>query len=204
MLTEQASAMMSRPSHPGAQIGQFRSAQGAPWANQSGVPNDGAVRELSPSVDHAVLSTVDGKHRQPLGGHAVGRKPGSVADGRSPADALGDRDVPDRGVTGCPTGSLQELRRISSGMIRGMREQRAWPMRYQVTITSGLGQIRKLDVLTWLGPEKAIAMAAQADGHGYGSPDGIYDIDVRELGPAERDERGVAVTEGYLSDRMEF
>ena len=29
-----------------------------------------------------------------------------------------------------------------------MREQRAWPVRYQVTIKSGLGQIRKLQVLT--------------------------------------------------------
>jgi hypothetical protein len=85
-----------------------------------------------------------------------------------------------------------------------MREQRAWPVRYQVTIRSSLGQVRKLRVLTWLGPEKAIAIAAHADGHGYGSPDGIYDIDVEELGPAERDERGVAVSEGYLSDRMEF
>jgi len=85
-----------------------------------------------------------------------------------------------------------------------MREQRVWPVRYQVTIRSGLGQIRKQQVVTWLGPEKAIAMAAHADGHGYGSPDGIYDIDVEELGPAERDERGVAVTRGYLSDRMEF
>ena len=66
-----------------------------------------------------------------------------------------------------------------------MGEQRAWPVRYQVTIRSSLGQIRKLRVLTWLGPEKAIAIAAHADGHGYGSPDGILDIDVEELGPAD-------------------
>jgi len=85
-----------------------------------------------------------------------------------------------------------------------MRDQHAWPVRYQVTIKSGLGQIRKLRVLTWLGPEKAIAIAAHADGHGYGSPEGIYDIDVEELGPAERGERGEVVTKGYLSDRMEF
>lgn len=77
-------------------------------------------------------------------------------------------------------------------------------MRYEVTIRSGLGQIRKLRVLTWLGPEKAIAIAVHADGHGYGSPDGIYDIDAQKLGPAERDERGVAISKGYLSDRMEF
>lgn len=77
-------------------------------------------------------------------------------------------------------------------------------MRYQVTIRSGLGQIRKLQVLTWLGPEKAIVIAAHADGRGYGSPEGIYDIDVNELGPAERGERGEVVTSGYHCDRMEF
>ena len=77
-------------------------------------------------------------------------------------------------------------------------------MRYRVTIRSGLGQTRQHHVLTWLGPEKALAMAAHADGHGYGTPDGIYDIGVEELGPAARDERGAVVSKGYLSDRMEF
>jgi hypothetical protein len=32
----------------------------------------------------------------------------------------------------------------------------------------------------WLGPEKAIAIAAHATGHSYGSPEGIYDIGVEE------------------------
>lgn len=77
-------------------------------------------------------------------------------------------------------------------------------MRYQVTMRSSAGQIRKLHVLTWLGPEQAVAMAACADGHGYGTAEGIYDIDVEELGPAARDERGLIVREGHLSDRMEF
>jgi hypothetical protein len=54
-------------------------------------------------------------------------------------------------------------------------------MRYLVTIRSGVSQTRKLYVLTWLGPEKALAMAAHADGHGYGTSDGIYDIEVEEL-----------------------
>jgi hypothetical protein len=39
--------------------------------------------------------------------------------------------------------------------------------------TVGVGQTRKLYVLTWLGPDKALAMAAHADGHGYGTSDGI-------------------------------
>ena len=77
-------------------------------------------------------------------------------------------------------------------------------MRYQVTIRSSVGQTRKLHVLTWLGPEKAVAMAAHADGHGFGTADGIYDIEVEELGPAARDDRGLMVTDGHLSDRMEF
>jgi hypothetical protein len=77
-------------------------------------------------------------------------------------------------------------------------------MRYTVTITSSLGQTRKLQVLTWLGPEKALAMAAHADGHGFGTPDGIYDIEALELGPAKRDDRGFVVSEGHLCDRMEF
>lgn len=56
-------------------------------------------------------------------------------------------------------------------------------MRCQVTMRSSVGQTRKLHVLTWLGPEKAAAMAAYADGHGYGTADGIYDIEVEELDP---------------------
>jgi hypothetical protein len=76
-------------------------------------------------------------------------------------------------------------------------------MRYRATIRSGLGQTRKLQVLTWLGPEKALAMAAHADGHGYGTPDAIYDIDVEELGPAARDEPGIVIGED-LFDWMEF
>jgi hypothetical protein len=87
---------------------------------------------------------------------------------------------------------------------RDMREKRSWPVRYLVTIRSGRGQTRKVYVLTWLGPEKALAMAAHADGHGYGTSDGIYDVEVEELGPAEHDDRGLVVLEGHLSDRMEF
>jgi hypothetical protein len=58
--------------------------------------------------------------------------------------------------------------------------------------------------MTWLGPEKALAMAAHADGHGFGTSDGIYDIEVEELGSARSDARGRVVAEGHLHDRMEF
>jgi len=47
-------------------------------------------------------------------------------------------------------------------------------------------------------------MAAHADGRGYGSSDGIYDILVHELGPASRDQKGLVALEGDLHDRMEF
>jgi hypothetical protein len=87
---------------------------------------------------------------------------------------------------------------------RDMREKRSWPVRYLVTIRSSLGQPRELFVLTWLGPEKALAMAAHADGHGFGTSGGIYDIKVEELGPAECDDRGLVRLEGHLSGRMEF
>lgn len=85
-----------------------------------------------------------------------------------------------------------------------MEGQQTWPVCYLVTIRSSLGQIRKLHVLTWLGPEKAIAMATHADGHGYGTSDGIYHIAVEQLGPAERDEHGHVVIGTDLFDRLEF
>lgn len=87
---------------------------------------------------------------------------------------------------------------------RDMREKRSWPVRYLVTIRSSLGQTRELYVLTWLGPEKALAMAAHADGHGFGTSDGIYDVEVEEFGPAGCDDRGLVLLEGHLFDRMEF
>ena len=47
-------------------------------------------------------------------------------------------------------------------------------------------------------------MAAHTDGNGFGTSDGIYDVEVEELGPAERDHRGLVLLEGHLSGRMEF
>lgn len=87
---------------------------------------------------------------------------------------------------------------------RDMREKRSWPVRCRVTIRSSLGQTRRLYVLTWLGPEKAVAMAAHTDGNGFGTSDGIYDVEVEELGPAELAHRGLVLLEGHLSGRMEF
>lgn len=47
-------------------------------------------------------------------------------------------------------------------------------------------------------------MAAHADGRGYGTSDGIYDVAVQELGPASRNEGGIVAVRGDLHDRMEF
>jgi hypothetical protein len=48
-------------------------------------------------------------------------------------------------------------------------------------------------VVTWLGPEKALAIATHADGLGVGTPDGIYDVEAEELGPGERNDHGLVV-----------
>jgi hypothetical protein len=73
-----------------------------------------------------------------------------------------------------------------------------------VTIQPVQGEPRDFFVVTWLGPEKAVVMATHADGRGYGTSDGIYDVAVNELGPADRDERGIVAIGGDLHDRMEF
>jgi hypothetical protein len=47
-------------------------------------------------------------------------------------------------------------------------------------------------------------MAAYADGRGYGSSDGIYDVLAHEMGPAGGDQNGMVALDGGLHDRMEF
>ncbi len=87
---------------------------------------------------------------------------------------------------------------------RNMSGQRAWPVRYRVTIRPVRGEPREFFVVTWLGPEKAVVMATHRDGRGYGTADGIYDVTVDELGPAPRNEDGTVAVDGDLHDRMEF
>lgn len=87
---------------------------------------------------------------------------------------------------------------------RTMRRQSAWPTRYRITIQPVTGDPRDFCAVTWLGPEKAILMAVHADGRGYGSSDGIYDVLVHEIGPAGRDQKGLVAFGGDLHDRMEF
>ena len=85
-----------------------------------------------------------------------------------------------------------------------MRAQSPWPVRYRVTIHPVTGQARDVLVITWLGPEKAVMMAVHSDGRGYGTGNGIYDIGVEVLGPADADDRGLVAINDHLVDRMEF
>ena len=81
---------------------------------------------------------------------------------------------------------------------------RAWPVVYEVIVTPVTGATNTYQVVTWLGPEKAIAMAVQADGRGYGTDKGIYDASVQEVGRAPASDDGTVSVAGYLFDRMEF
>lgn len=67
-----------------------------------------------------------------------------------------------------------------------------------------MGNPREFYAVIWPGPEKAVLMAAHADGRGYGSNDGIYDVLVHEKGPAGRDQNGMVAIDTDLYDRMEF
>jgi hypothetical protein len=86
------------------------------------------------------------------------------------------------------------------GHDQGMQRWQVWPARYRVTARSGLGPTRNLRDVTWLCPEKAIAVSVRAGGRGYGTSDGIDDVAVYGLGPAEGDGRGVVVIGAGLHD----
>ena len=65
------------------------------------------------------------------------------------------------------------------GHDQGMQRQKVWPARYRVTARAGLGPTRNLRVVTWLGPEKVIAMAVRACGRGFGFGTGeILRVDI--------------------------
>jgi hypothetical protein len=66
------------------------------------------------------------------------------------------------------------------------------------------GDTKTFFALTWLGTEKAVAMAAQADGRKYGTSTGFYDFEVEEIGPAPRSANGTVDVGTDLHDRMEF
>lgn len=90
----------------------------------------------------------------------------------------------------------------------GIRE----PRLYRVTLTSIEGEREDHTALSFLGPQKAVAMAVEAH---YG-PDlrhlfrrttwAIYDVEVEDVGPAPRTRSGLigAGPRGTLEDRAEF
>ncbi len=84
-----------------------------------------------------------------------------------------------------------------------MRQQRSWPARYEVRVHALGGQVRRSSVLTWLGHEKAIALALQHD-RSAGGDERVYDVEVDELGPAPRNADGTISVGDDLHDRMEF
>ena len=62
------------------------------------------------------------------------------------------------------------------GHDQGMQRRKVWPARWRVTARSGLGPTRNPRVVTWLGPEKVIAMAVRASGRGFGFGFGTGEI----------------------------
>lgn len=83
-----------------------------------------------------------------------------------------------------------------------MGEQRTWPVRYEIRLQMLGGQVRRRWVVTWLGVEKAIALAVQ---HAVGDDDGhLYDVEVEEVGPAPRNADGTVTIGEDLHDRLEF
>lgn len=81
----------------------------------------------------------------------------------------------------------------------------SWPVRYRVAVQSASGEVTAYPVVTWLGRGKAEALARAA--HGRRRPDdaGPCTVEVEEVGPAERTERGtVALAPDDVIDRLEF
>jgi hypothetical protein len=66
------------------------------------------------------------------------------------------------------------------------------------------GDERLYVVLTWLGQEKAIAIATRADIQWHSGTDGLYDLEIEEVGPAPRTASGTVELGSDLHDRMEF
>jgi len=86
--------------------------------------------------------------------------------------------------------------------------ERPWPHRFRVTIHTNGGLSVSYPVVTSLSREKAVALATAAHSrrHSQEEPSArVRDVEVADLGPVARDERGVMVLEGSdIVDRMEF
>jgi hypothetical protein len=92
--------------------------------------------------------------------------------------------------------------------IRALGNQLPWPDIFEVTILDLGGKTRTYRVMTWFADAKAVAIAVQHH-RSKTSPtdamDAIYDIRVRRIGPAAKNESGAVSGEDVdLMDRMEF
>lgn len=88
-----------------------------------------------------------------------------------------------------------------------MRSPRAWPQRYEVRVHTRAGPIRAYPVVTWLGEEKAIALAVAAHVGFFaeGLSREIADVEIDDQGQVGRTDNGTPALEGAdLVDRLEF
>jgi hypothetical protein len=85
---------------------------------------------------------------------------------------------------------------------------RSWPHRFRVTIHTNGGAALTYPVVSWLSPEKAVAMAVTGHlrRHPVEQPAArVRDVEVADLGPVGRDAQGVMALDGAdIVDRMEF
>jgi hypothetical protein len=85
--------------------------------------------------------------------------------------------------------------------------ERSWPHRFRVTIRTHAGGSVPYSAVTWLSPEKAVALAVAAHlrRNPGGHEVGVHDVEVADLGPVGRDAAGaMALDRGDLIDRAEF
>lgn len=85
-------------------------------------------------------------------------------------------------------------------------EKAAWPQRYAVRLLIGDDhRTSEQLVTTWLGREKAVALAVAMHVRRHGGHVGVHDVAVEVLGPApERADGSAEATPGDLIDHLEF
>lgn len=87
-------------------------------------------------------------------------------------------------------------------------KERSWPHRLRVTIHTNGGAALTYPVVSWLSPEKAVAMAVAAHLRRHPAEQStarVRDVEVVDLGLVGRDAQGVMVLDrADIVDRMEF
>ena len=85
-------------------------------------------------------------------------------------------------------------------------ERAAWPVRWRVRLLIGDDRHTSEQIVsTFLGRDKAIAMAVAMHVRRHGGHVGVHDVETEELGPAPRGRDGrPESTPGDLLDHLEF